>query len=343
MKKNYIIYMIVFVVLVISFVFLIHKREKNKSIQLIKAELEKQKFERHLLYERAIQKADSIMERMNQVFVDYNVESWIGKRFVFMPQRKIDQKYGYEAFGDNYNRNNNSVTPKVKYHQYVNRTAKVISMKEPEFGYWNINFKMEDNGQILQARYVHKSGDIKGMTFVEDIDNARKMWLGKTLWYMEGKIFSYDENNDKIQNIKVKNCSAVEVTDVNVGWDNEKPVRFFLKTSSGESGFIDINLSGTNDGFHLKIDQRYKFNRYFLTYDPRIKYDWSDSVWAAIEDEKVFIGMTSEQAQLSWDKPYKINTTTTVYGNQEQWVYGSNCYLYFDNGVLSSIQNSTTR
>ena len=52
------------------------------------------------------------------------------------------------------------------------------------------------------------------------------------------------------------------------------------------------------------------------------------------------IGMTKEEARKStWGEPQKINTTTTRYGVHEQWVYSGNRYLYFDNGILTSIQN----
>jgi len=54
----------------------------------------------------------------------------------------------------------------------------------------------------------------------------------------------------------------------------------------------------------------------------------------------VHIGMSKDDALASsWGKPEKINTTTNVYGTREQWVYGGSGYLYFENGVLTSIQN----
>lgn len=40
----------------------------------------------------------------------------------------------------------------------------------------------------------------------------------------------------------------------------------------------------------------------------------------------------------SWGEPLDINTTTGSYGTHEQWVYGTS-YLYFENGILTTIQN----
>jgi len=53
------------------------------------------------------------------------------------------------------------------------------------------------------------------------------------------------------------------------------------------------------------------------------------------------IGMTSEQVinQTRWGMPYDIRRTTTASGTREQWVYDSRRYLYFDNGVLTAIQD----
>lgn len=77
-----------------------------------------------------------------------------------------------------------------------------------------------------------------------------------------------------------------------------------------------------------------------------------DRIWAA-EREKaekadlalrrsqgVRIGMTKDDVlKSSWGRPESINTTTTASGTREQWVYGGRNYLYFVNGVLTTIQN----
>lgn len=41
----------------------------------------------------------------------------------------------------------------------------------------------------------------------------------------------------------------------------------------------------------------------------------------------------------NWGKPYKINRTITASGTHEQWLYGSDQYLYFTNGTLTAIQD----
>jgi hypothetical protein len=60
----------------------------------------------------------------------------------------------------------------------------------------------------------------------------------------------------------------------------------------------------------------------------------------AISERKIFIGMSDDDVRKSWGKPEKINSTISVGGKHEQWVY-SDQYLYFENGTLTSMQ--TTR
>jgi len=51
------------------------------------------------------------------------------------------------------------------------------------------------------------------------------------------------------------------------------------------------------------------------------------------------IGMTADDIiNSTWGKPTDINTTTTEYSTSEQWVYSNYQYLYFDDGILTSIQ-----
>ena len=58
------------------------------------------------------------------------------------------------------------------------------------------------------------------------------------------------------------------------------------------------------------------------------------------ESQPVHIGMTQvEVLKKGWGKPIDINRTTTANGVDEQWVYKNNHYLYFEDGILVTIQN----
>lgn len=59
----------------------------------------------------------------------------------------------------------------------------------------------------------------------------------------------------------------------------------------------------------------------------------------AILNHKVKIGWTKSMCVASWGKPYDINRTTNAYGTHEQYVYSLKKYLYFENGILTAIQD----
>lgn len=61
---------------------------------------------------------------------------------------------------------------------------------------------------------------------------------------------------------------------------------------------------------------------------------------AVLQQGGARIGMTSDEIiDSSWGKPARVHRTTTAYGASEQWVYKSGNALYFENGVLTAIQN----
>ena len=70
--------------------------------------------------------------------------------------------------------------------------------------------------------------------------------------------------------------------------------------------------------------------------------DWDREDCKTIAERKIYIGMNAEQVRLAWGKPYKINISTGVWGEHEQWVMHEegSTYLYFQNGKLTSIQRS---
>ena len=55
--------------------------------------------------------------------------------------------------------------------------------------------------------------------------------------------------------------------------------------------------------------------------------------------EKIRIGMTDKKVLSIWGKPTDINRTINRYGVKEQWVYPNYVYLYFTDGVLTTIQD----
>ena len=69
----------------------------------------------------------------------------------------------------------------------------------------------------------------------------------------------------------------------------------------------------------------------------KYKRKFGVTIYNLIMKGKVRIGMSKEMCRISWGEPNDINSTISSGRNSEQWVYDEN-YLYFDNGILKTIQ-----
>lgn len=105
-----------------------------------------------------------------------------------------------------------------------------------------------------------------------------------------------------------------------------------------DSSVIDRVIRNNNEflSFYIKYKEEY--------YYP--KYDNEHGITGQYLDKKVEkkdpkIGMNEfEVLNSTWGEPKKKNITETQNGKHEQWVYSNNKYIYFENGIVTSIQKS---
>lgn len=247
------------------------------------------------------------------------VDSWVGRRFVFLPGPRSSENDSYDDFSGKLIRKN-----------YQGRVARIISASEFS-GRFHFELEMEDTQERLRARTLPGKESLKGIALIDDLSNARSQWAGKTLWCRQPRLSTYDEQNDQTGAIAVKRYSPLKVVEIVAGWDEEKPVRFLLETAEGKRGFLDLNMSGTN--VFKEVRSLYQMDYYFLVEDPHKLYKWSASTWNLIENSQITIGMRAEQVKMSWGDPEKITPTATG----ESWVYPAGT-LIFKKGVLTGKQ-----
>jgi hypothetical protein len=252
-------------------------------------------------------------------FTYHPIGSWVGKRFIFLPKPKGSESGTYEDF-----------SRLVTHQKYAGRVARVVSANDSGASAF-IEFQMEDDGERLRVFTVANKESVRGMALLDDIENARKQWAGKTVWGKMLMISNYDEQSGAIAMTAVKKFGPLKVVDVVPGWDEEKPARFKLETPDGKQGFVDLNLSGTN--VQKEVRNLSRFEDHLLPENPKLKYKWKADVWSAIEKGQVYPGMTEEQVKMSWGEPDKI--TRTAAG--EVWTYTSGA-LVFKKGILSGSQ-----
>ncbi|WP_045509604.1 hypothetical protein [Bacillus amyloliquefaciens] len=201
---------------------------------------------------------------------------------------------------------------------------------------------------------AEKVGNDKGVK-----KNFNQVWMSKT-----------DKSNDKVYDLSLaakpsftslsdkekllKVGEAMEVAQknsnfnkINCGKDKVCSIsRIYIlpakndKAVSYEVAYDPLNNPEENT---LLIKDRVDDNPESTGFQRReVTYSENDDEQSEDEDyqeKKIAIGMTMEEViQLKdWGRPMSINKTTTASGINEQWVYGSR-YLYFDNGVLTTIQ-----
>lgn len=259
------------------------------------------------------------------VFPYRSVSEWKNERFIFMPSPKAFQFMGYISFsggeGEFGMPTHNECAGKIG-------TVSSVSNDIPP----SIIIMMD----LSEKVYSSSSGgdSFGGIACVRDLDSARARWEGATLWPLINKLMTYDESKSSWPIIKIKKLTPLKVIRIGCAWDNKTPVRIVLQTPDGQEGFVDVNVSGTNIPEPLKDT----FYEKFVEEDLHAKYKWPKSVWQAIEESRLLIGMNTRQAELCVGKPMEINTTLLKGLIKEQWVYENNYYLYFQNDTLTAIQ-----
>src|SRR5687767_7492768 len=103
-------------------------------------------------------------------FPYHPIGSWVGKRFIFLPKPKGSESGTYEDF-----------SRLVTHQKYAGRVARVVSANDSGASAF-IEFQMEDDGERLRVFTVANKESVRGMALLDDIENARKQWAGKTVW-----------------------------------------------------------------------------------------------------------------------------------------------------------------
>jgi hypothetical protein len=163
------------------------------------------------------------------------VTTWVGERLVFL-HKEICQEYGYMSV----RRTKDQAGEALPFREYVGRVAKVTRVEPSEY---IIKLVLEDTGEKVYGTV--SLGVIENMALVADIENARALYVGKTLW-TEGLVYTHVEGTGEKYLDTPAGFFPVQVIDVVPGWDEERPVRFIVRIPSGEEGYVEVQMSDTN-------------------------------------------------------------------------------------------------
>ncbi|WP_342648540.1 hypothetical protein [Mucilaginibacter sp. CSA2-8R] len=185
----------------------------------------------------------------------------IGQKFICLPKPIMLQRFGYSSL-----RTKKGPLNSVNYQDYVFKLLTLTGFEDDYAVFLNDRNK---------KMYINFLGDVNytmlpGVAPVAEIDSARSMYLGKTLWLKTDFLNLYNPDTDEFSKIHATKLSPVKVVEVLAGYLEYQPVMFTLETEDHRRGFIACSLSGTN--LTQSLAESCSFNSYFFETDPRLQH-----------------------------------------------------------------------
>lgn len=177
---------------------------------------------------------------------------------------------------------------------------------------------------------------------------TRQSFRGSTVWAkcfrgpIELVTYEFDKKEGTLSASNLSKFTIVEITasndtDVNPRPSSERDRLVGLQDSKGRIGWLEVY--DFRSGYGMPFDYEGTLGKRLHMKDPFRGRNWSKNIWDLVKTNHVQIGMTPDMVRMSWGDPEDINRTIYSFGVHEQWVYGSGCYVYFEDGKVTTIQN----
>lgn len=219
------------------------------------------------------------------------------------------------------------------------------------------NYK-DSQEKLLELKYVYANKLLDGKTnytmAVKLLDSIKTYKDSQNIINLQNNIHKYDGTwwgLRKYLNSTFSNGSAEWVfygnTCYNV-YNTEKIINdytsYYCENDNGIKIYKNEEAKKNGDIPMFTLESRsdklvYTYNYYSSTYIVELSKN-SDSTSLPEKDiiKEPSIGMTADEVRKStWGAPNKINKDTFSWGTTEQWVYSGYKYIYFKNGLVTSI------
>lgn len=171
------------------------------------------------------------------------------------------------------------------------------------------------------------SNELPGVVDCAMLDKVRKILQGKELWTRSSLWTS--PSGRRVEGLRF---APVTVTGIAPG-DMVFPIKVEFRDAAGEEYYYTMNFGNTGKDSH-------SFSTLFFLSDPRQKYaSISDQVWQNIMRGKVEIGMTKDECRLAKGNPSDVNIGHSYSKDLLLWSYPDATVLYFEDGILTGINN----
>jgi hypothetical protein len=267
--------------------------------------------------------------------VSLTAEQWTGHNFTFLALPADKQSAGYDIFTvDQASRGfKGDRSVRIPYAQHAGKQVTVTEVVPypagPNQQEFLVYMTANDTGEKLVGRTMR--GQLEGLVLTADLTNARKQFLGKTVYPKLRKLSGvYEPGSAQTpEAVPIPIGSPVTVVDVYAGNQSQEPI-WLVVSFNGEKAVLPIAYSWTNIPVNAWTGTS-PWQETLFTEDPRLSLGWSHSLWYQIENGNVEEGMTKEQVMLSWGKPLRSEANDSI------WIYG-NKHLNFAGDTVTSIE-----
>lgn len=273
----------------------------------------------------------------------YSVEEWIGKEFIVLPKQQMFRNFGYELYFDK--DFENSTLPIDPAVQLKNHRIKLESIAEHTLvgkeiedlnGETLVTFADQVTGKEIYAKTYKKA--VKEIAFKEDLENAKKKWLGKVVFSRRGMI-SIIENDNGFGSQKVRIEDSLIVYDIRWGVTPlpVNPLWLMVETVRKTKGFIPVRVSWSNVMNDLPKEGD-PWEEDIFESDPKLLFNWESNMWDLINNHRVTKEMNRDQVLVSWGKPLEKYKKDVNGDSLECWKYQSQV-VYFGSKSIIKIED----
>jgi len=287
-------------------------------------------------------------------FLGKNINQYLNQELYLIGKDESLRKYGYSGFFNDYKKSTssfkNTYKPIMPFNKkdieqdYGGGRSEYDSIAEKYFKVIGIH---EYSELIVDNLYM----PVKYFLELEEKESKEIIYYEYNSEFESGFPFIMVGFFTKLEEAQINKSFVLGRTEFRYGQpldiETGLPIKFNLGdiwkcvglTFYGSNYFLEYILKDENN---QKFTIYYKnFNKNFNIYSVKdaenYKKKFGVTNWNKLLLGKVTIGMSKEMCELSWGKPDNINSTISSGKKSEQWVYDNN-YLYFDNGVLTTIQ-----
>ena len=147
------------------------------------------------------------------------VQNWPGNRFVLLDKQKLFSQHGYELYTcrqlDSCTSQADTVwtgpNHRLRYDKFKGHVLRVTEVEQVS-DEWLVTFIDEKTDMVIYART--RKGAIKEIALEDDLELARKRWMGKYVFSRKGVISTILENGNGFSSMKVRIQDSLKVIDV---------------------------------------------------------------------------------------------------------------------------------